>query len=63
VRQILNGLGFEGVSITRKDKSEEIIKSWNLGEGTERLVFSAYVTASKPRGKEAVEEEKNGTKA
>jgi len=54
VRQILNGLGFEGVSITRKDKSEEIIKSWNLGEGTERLVFSAYVTASKPRGKDAV---------
>ena len=59
----MNGLGFEAISITKKDKSEEIIKSWNLGRGTERLVFSAYVTASKPRGKEAVEEEKNGTKA
>jgi arsenite methyltransferase len=49
VRQILNGLGFEGVSINKKDNSEEIIKSWNMGEGTEHLVFSAYVTAQKPK--------------
>jgi hypothetical protein len=42
-------IGFEGVSINKKDNSEEIIKSWNMGEGTERLVFSAYVTALKPK--------------
>jgi hypothetical protein len=48
VRNILNELGFESISITKKDKSEEIIKSWNMGKGTERLVFSAYVKAKKP---------------
>lgn len=56
MRHVLNELGFEGVSITKKDKSEEIIKSWNMGEGTERLVFSGYVTAKKPREAKAVEE-------
>jgi hypothetical protein len=54
VRQILNGLGFEAISITKKDMSEQIIKSWNLGEGTERMVFSAYVTAKKPASVGAV---------
>ena len=44
----MDELGFESVSITKKDKSEEIIKSWNMGEGTEHLVFSAYVQAKKP---------------
>jgi hypothetical protein len=49
VRQLLDGIGFEDVSIDKKDNSEEIIKSWNMGEGTEKLVFSAYVTAKKPK--------------
>ncbi len=48
VRQILDELGFEAVAINKKDGSEEIIKGWNLGVGTERMVFSAYITARKP---------------
>jgi len=48
VRQILNSLGFESITITKKDNSEQIIKSWNLGEGTELMVFSAYIQAGKP---------------
>jgi arsenite methyltransferase len=48
VRQILDELGFETVIITRKDRSEEIIKGWNLGVGIEQMVFSAYITAQKP---------------
>ncbi|MFC1489200.1 hypothetical protein ACFL6B_05080 [Thermodesulfobacteriota bacterium] len=48
VRQILDELGFETVTITQKDRSDEIIKGWNLGVGTERMVFSAYITARKP---------------
>jgi len=51
VRQILVGLGFEAISITRKDNSEKIIKSWNLGQGTEKMVFSAYIRARKPSNK------------
>jgi len=51
VRQILNELGFEAISITRKDNSEEIIKGWNLGQGTEQMVFSAYIKAKKPSSK------------
>jgi membrane-bound ClpP family serine protease len=35
VRQILNSLGFESITITKKDNSKQIIKSWNIGEGTE----------------------------
>jgi hypothetical protein len=48
VRQILDELGFEAISVKKKENSEEIIKSWNLGTGTERLVFSACITARKP---------------
>jgi len=48
VRQILDELGFEKIMITRKDNSELIIKSWNLGKGTENMVFSAYIRAEKP---------------
>jgi hypothetical protein len=48
VRKILIGLGFESISITRKGNSEQIIKSWNLGQGTEHVVFSAYIRAKKP---------------
>jgi len=48
VRRILSGLGFEAISITRKDNSEKIIKSWNLGKGVENIAFSAYIRADKP---------------
>jgi hypothetical protein len=48
VRQILDGLGFENISITRKGNSEQIIKSWDIGKGTEHIVFSAYIKARKP---------------
>jgi hypothetical protein len=48
VRQILIGLGFEDVSITRKENTEAVIKSWNFKEGTERCVSSCYIRAKKP---------------
>ncbi|HUV49898.1 MAG TPA: hypothetical protein VMW78_02590 [Anaerolineae bacterium] len=48
MRQILNRLGFESIIITKKGNSEQIIKSWNIGEGTELMVFSAYIQAGKP---------------
>ena len=44
----MDDLGFEAVSVIKKLKGEEIIKSWNFGVGTERLVFSAYIIARKP---------------
>jgi hypothetical protein len=58
VRQILNGLGFEAISITKKEKSEQIIKSWNVGEGTEHMVFSACLTAKRPASMGAVHDRK-----
>jgi hypothetical protein len=51
VRQILIDLGFQDVSITRKENTEEIIKSWNFKEGTEKIVSSCYITAKKPVNK------------
>jgi hypothetical protein len=48
VRQILDTLGFEKISITRKENSEDIIRGWNFGKGTEHFVFSAYIAARKP---------------
>lgn len=56
VRQILNGLGFESISITRKYNSEQIIKTWNTGEGTEHMVFSAYIEARKPTTRGAIDD-------
>jgi len=58
VRQILNGLGFKTISITRKDNSEQVIKSWNAGKGTEHMVFSAYIKARKPTTQGAVDDRK-----
>jgi hypothetical protein len=46
----LDNLGFEEITISRKENSEDIIRSWNFNEGTEHYVFSAYVTARKPSG-------------
>jgi hypothetical protein len=46
VKQILSSLGFQNISITRKDQSKEIIQSWNIG-GAENIIFSAYIRAVK----------------
>jgi len=48
VKGILSGLGFEDVAITPKNKSDEIIREWRVAEGAEKIVFSAYIRASKP---------------
>jgi len=45
---MLQAVGFTEITITNKEKSDEIIKGWNFGEGVENMVFSAYVQASKP---------------
>jgi hypothetical protein len=46
--EILERAGFGGIVIQNKDNSDEIIKSWNFGEGVEKMVFSAYVLAVRP---------------
>jgi len=48
VRQILTELGFQDITIAEKNNSQEIIRGWNLGQGTEKMVFSAYIKAVKP---------------
>ncbi|MFZ3136437.1 MAG: hypothetical protein WA126_03485 [Thermodesulfovibrionales bacterium] len=45
---MLEAAGFDNITIRDKEKSDEIIKGWNFGEGVENMVFSAYVQASKP---------------
>lgn len=45
---MLSSLGFHEIDITRKERSDEIIRSWNVGLGAEHMVFSAYVHAIKP---------------
>ncbi len=45
---MLEAVGFIAITIKNKEKSDEIIKSWNFGEGVENMVFSAYVQAKKP---------------
>lgn len=48
VKRILSGLGFEQITITPKDRSDKIIREWNVGKGAENVVFSAYIQAVKP---------------
>jgi N-acetylglutamate synthase-like GNAT family acetyltransferase len=48
VKQILSDLGFEKITITPKEQSEEIIRGWNVAEAAEKVVFSAYLEAVKP---------------
>ena len=45
---MLRELGFEALSIRRKEKSEEIVKGWGFKAGVEYLVFSADIRARKP---------------
>jgi len=47
VEGILSGLGFQKINIREKEQSEEIIRGWNVAEGAEKVVFSAYIQAVK----------------
>jgi hypothetical protein len=47
-KRILSELGFEEVTIQAKEQSEKIIREWNVAEGAEKSVFSAYIQAVKP---------------
>jgi len=48
LKEILQKAGFTGTVIEDKENSDEIIKSWNFGEGVEKMVFSAYIKTRKP---------------
>lgn len=48
LKGILQAVGFSDIKIKHKEKSDEIIKGWNFGEGVENMVFSAYIRANKP---------------
>lgn len=45
---MLKKAGFTDIRIKDKEKSNEIIKGWNFGEGVENMVCSAYILAKKP---------------
>jgi hypothetical protein len=47
LKSMLEKAGFDNISIRDKEKSDEIIKGWNFGEGVEKMVFSAYIRAIK----------------
>ena len=48
LKAMLGAAGFSDITIKDKEKSDEIIKGWNFGEGVEGMVFSAYIQAKKP---------------
>lgn len=48
VKKILSDLGFQEIAVTAKEKSEEIIRQWNVAADAEKVVFSAYIEAVKP---------------
>ncbi len=49
LKGILEAAGFTDITIKDdKEKSDEIIKGWDFGEGVENMVFSAYIQAKKP---------------
>jgi hypothetical protein len=47
LKRMLEAVGFIDLAITHKEKSDEIIRGWNFGEGVENMVFSAYIKAKK----------------
>jgi len=47
LKELLMKAGFIDILIRDKEKSDEIIRSWNFGEGVQNMVFSAYVQARK----------------
>jgi arsenite methyltransferase len=48
VKKTLTDLGFKDITIKPKEQSREIIRGWNINEGAEDVVFSAYIHAVKP---------------
>jgi hypothetical protein len=48
VKNILSDLGFQQIRIEQKGQSDKIIQGWNVAEGAEKVVFSAYILAVKP---------------
>jgi hypothetical protein len=54
VKQILSELGFQEIEVIPKEQSAEIIRGWQVAEGAEKVVFSAYIQAVKPAEKEAM---------
>ena len=48
LKHYLESAGFIEIDIIKKEYSEEIIESWNVGEGVEKAVYSAYIKATKP---------------
>jgi len=53
VKQILSDLGFQEIAVVPKEQSDKIIQAWNVAEGAEKIVFSAYIEAVKPRREES----------
>lgn len=47
LKVMLEKAGFTNIVIRDKEKSDDIIKGWNFGEGVENMVFSAYIQARK----------------
>jgi len=48
VEKMLTELGFEQIKIRSKEQSEKIISGWNIIQGADKVVFSAYIQAVKP---------------
>jgi hypothetical protein len=48
VKRTLSDLGFQKITISAKEQSEEIIRAWNVADSAEKVVFSAYIQAEKP---------------
>jgi len=53
---MLAAAGFTGINIQVKENAADIIKGWMPGSGAEKYITSAYVTASKPMGGNAVKD-------
>jgi hypothetical protein len=47
LERMLQAAGFTDITIKDKEKSDEIIRGWNFGEGVENMVFSACIRAKK----------------
>lgn len=48
---MLVAAGFAEINIQVKENASDIIKDWMPGSGAEKYITSAYVTATKPKGK------------
>lgn len=49
VAPLLTKIGFERLSIVKKEESKEYIKDWLPGSGCENYVVSAQISAFKPQ--------------